>query len=98
MTCWQGERDTITALTREEAMELYETLPEHYVEYEEAFDAVVEEAGSSAGRPALYDEPMKQAGIWLKEKQIVWGKTQPGGLSETVRRLIDEAMANGQKI
>lgn len=93
MTCWQGERDHIEALTRSEAMELYESLPEQYVKYEEAFDAVVEEAASTAGRPTLYDEPMKQAGIWLTESQISWGKTQPGGLSETVRRLLDAAIA-----
>src|SRR5574340_245667 len=40
MTCWQGERDTIEALSRDEAKALYEELPEHRVEYEEAFDAV----------------------------------------------------------
>jgi hypothetical protein len=51
-----GERDTLEPLSREEAMELYENLPEHAVEYEQAFDTVVEEA--AAGRPPKYDKTM----------------------------------------
>ena len=58
LTQWQGERDTLEAISREDAMELYEQLPEKEIEYEEAFDAVVEEA--TLGRPTYYDEPMKQ--------------------------------------
>jgi len=45
LTLWQGERDSIEPLSKEEAMELYEALPEHAVEFEEAFPGeVVEEA------------------------------------------------------
>lgn len=36
-TMWQGERDTIEVITLEEAQGYYETLPEHEVEYAEAF-------------------------------------------------------------
>ncbi len=36
-TCWQGEQDTIEALTVDEAMDMYQTLPEHEVEWAEAF-------------------------------------------------------------
>lgn len=36
-TRWQGERDTIQALSQDEAMDLYEQLPEKDVEFEEAF-------------------------------------------------------------
>ncbi|RMD67342.1 hypothetical protein D6833_00330 [Candidatus Parcubacteria bacterium] len=44
-TLWQGERDTIMPLTQEEAMDLYESLPEHEVEFTEAFPGVpLEEA------------------------------------------------------
>jgi len=44
-TQWQGERNTITALTKEDAIEIYEQLPEHEVEFEQAFPGVtVEEA------------------------------------------------------
>lgn len=43
-TCWQGERDTIEALDIEQAKELYEYLPEHELEYAEAFGEEPEEA------------------------------------------------------
>ncbi len=44
-TQWQGERETILAQSKQEAQSLYESLPEHDVEYEEAFPGVkVEEA------------------------------------------------------
>lgn len=44
-TMWEGERDHIEPLSKEEAMELYEALPEHEVEFEEAFPGeLVEEA------------------------------------------------------
>lgn len=87
MTCWQGERDIIEALTLSEAMELYEELPEHYVDYETAFDVVAEEA--TAGRPALYDnQPMKRVLIYLTEDMITWLKSQPGNMSEQLRALI----------
>ncbi len=36
-TLWQGERDTLTPLGPEEARRLYEQLPEHEVDYEDAF-------------------------------------------------------------
>jgi hypothetical protein len=42
---WQGERDSIEPLPVAEALELYEQLPEHEVEFEEAFPGeLVEEA------------------------------------------------------
>lgn len=91
MTRWQGERDHIEAMERSEAMDLYEQLPMHYVTYEEAFDAIVEEA--SAGRPAIYNnQPLKQTAVWLTEKQAAWLKSQPGGMSEAIRKLIEQAM------
>lgn len=40
MTQWQGERDTLTPITQEEAIKLYENLPEHEVEFAEAFPGV----------------------------------------------------------
>jgi hypothetical protein len=41
LTQWQGERDSLTPVTQAEAIELYEhTLPEHEVEYSEAFPDV----------------------------------------------------------
>lgn len=89
LTQWQGERDTITPLSRQEAMELWEHLPEKALEYEAAFDVVVEEAG----RPPLYDEPMKQTAVWLPEHMIAWLKDQPGTMSKAMRRLIDQAMS-----
>jgi hypothetical protein len=44
-TCWQGECDTLEPLSEEEAVELYENLPEQHVAYEDAFPGrTVEEA------------------------------------------------------
>ena len=44
-TQWQGERDSLTPVTEEEARAMYERLPEHAEEYEEAFPgATVEDA------------------------------------------------------
>lgn len=42
-TCWQGERDRLVVLSREEAIEMYEEL-DHDVAFEEAFDETPEEA------------------------------------------------------
>lgn len=45
LTLWQGERDILEPLTKDEAIYLYEQLPEKEVEFEEAFPGVeVEEA------------------------------------------------------
>lgn len=43
-TQWQGELARIEVVTREEAMALYETLPEQDVSYEDAFGVAPEEA------------------------------------------------------
>ena len=43
-TQWQGERDTLEALTVEAAKDLYEELPEHDLEYAVAFGEEAEEA------------------------------------------------------
>lgn len=39
-TLWQGERDYLEPLSLKEAIELYESLPEKNVEFEEAFPGV----------------------------------------------------------
>jgi len=45
LTQWQGERDRLEPLTEEEALRLWEDLPEREVEFEEAFPHVqVEDA------------------------------------------------------
>lgn len=45
LTQWQGERDTLEPIPLAEAQELFESLPEKRVTYEEAFPGVtVEEA------------------------------------------------------
>lgn len=91
LTQWQGQRDTLEPVTREEAIELYEqSLPEHMLPYEEAFDAVVEEA--TAGRPTIYGETMKQTAIWLPESMLTWLKAQPKSMSEIIRDLVEAAM------
>jgi len=72
-------------------MELYEDLPEHEVAYEEAFDAVVEEA-ADRGRPTYYDRPMRQTAIWLPEIMIEWLKSHDKSMSEVMRDLIKSRM------
>ena len=44
ITLWQGERDHILALSKKEAMDLYEDLPEQEMDFEEAFGIELEEA------------------------------------------------------
>lgn len=89
-TLWQGERDTLIPLSREEALEAWDWLPEHKVTFEEAFDQEAPEA-AAPGRPPIGDEPMKLFSVWLTEEQIAWAKAQPGGAGETIRKLIDAA-------
>ena len=43
-TRWQGERNRIRPVTKEEAMEIWDELPEKEVEYVVAFDVEPEEA------------------------------------------------------
>jgi len=43
-TCWQGERDYIEPITKDEAKQWYEDLPEHEMEWEEAFGETPAEA------------------------------------------------------
>jgi len=45
LTCWQGEIDTLEPLSISEAQELFESLSEQRVDYDEAFpNAIAEEA------------------------------------------------------
>ncbi len=44
LTMWQGERDRLEALSTEEAYELYESLPEHELDPEGAFEFAIEDA------------------------------------------------------
>jgi len=43
-TCWQGERDSLEPISKEEAKEWYESLSEQRLSYEEAFGEPPEEA------------------------------------------------------
>lgn len=44
LTQWQGEQNSITPISQDEAIDLYEgPLTEHYIEYEEAFPNVTVE-------------------------------------------------------
>lgn len=84
------ETDTIEALTKDDAMELYESLPEQHVEYEKAFEDVGE--ADVFRRPAFFGEPMKQTTVWMPDTMITWLKAQPAGMGETLRNLITVAM------
>lgn len=88
---WTGERDTITPLTKEEAIEAWERLPEKDIEFEEAFDTEVQEA-AAPGRPPKLGQTMTAFQVYMTEAQREWVKAQPGGAGETIRALIDQAM------
>jgi len=46
LTQWQGEQDTLTPITQDEAIDLYEgRLSEHEVDYQDAFPGVDVEEG-----------------------------------------------------
>jgi hypothetical protein len=45
-----------------------------------------------SGRPTLYGETMRQTAIYLPEEMIAWLNTQSGGMSETIRGLIQDKM------
>lgn len=44
------------------------------------------------GRPPYYSKKMKQTAVWLTEEMIDWLKSQPGTMSEVIRKLIQDAM------
>ena len=92
---WQGERDSLEPLTTSEAKEYYEEhLPEHYLDWEQVFgeEALEPEPDPKPGRPTLYDQAMKPTPIYLPEEMLTWLKDRPGGVSETIRDLIHQAM------
>lgn len=49
------------------------------------------------GRPPIYSEAMRQTAIFLPEHMITWLKAQPGGMSETVRKLVQAAMDQAER-
>lgn len=90
---WQGERDVLEPVSEEEAREYFEgPLTEHEMTWAEAFQREPEEPVGERGRPTMYDEKMRQVGLWLPEHMIEWLRSQDGGVSETVRALIEAAM------
>jgi hypothetical protein len=44
------------------------------------------------GRPPLFDEPARRTTITMTDDMIRWLKAQPGGMSDTIRRLVQSAM------
>jgi hypothetical protein len=44
------------------------------------------------GRPKVYSEPMGQVQIRLTIKEIEYLKSQPCGMSEFIRRLVEKSM------
>jgi len=47
---------------------------------------------NNPGRPPLYDQTMKQTAVRLPKYQIEWLYQQPGGMAETIRKLVDGAI------
>jgi hypothetical protein len=89
---WQGESDSLIALSTDEAKIHYEHLHEHHLEWEDAFGEIPGEPEPEPGRPTMYGTPMKQTGIYLPDDMVSWLKNQPAGISETIRHLITQAM------
>lgn len=54
--------------------------------------------GKTFGRPPIYSEAMRQTAIFLPEHMITWLKAQPGGMSETVRKLVQVAIDRTERI
>lgn len=50
-------------------------------------------AMTGMGRPTFYAEAMKQTSIYLPDHMLGWLKSQGDNVSETIRNIIDEAMA-----
>ncbi|MCX6378380.1 MAG: DUF2239 family protein [Armatimonadetes bacterium] len=48
------------------------------------------------GRPSVLN--IKITTVYLTPEQIAWGKKQPGGLSNTVRRLMHNAMRRQKSV
>jgi hypothetical protein len=90
---WEGERDTLEPLSRDDAIALYEDLDDdEAMDFEAAFNIAPEEPEPDRGRPPMYGEPMRQTAVWLPENMIAWLQAQPGSQSETMRALIEAAM------
>jgi hypothetical protein len=49
------------------------------------------------GRPKVYTEPMGQASILLTLKEIEYLKSQPCGMSEFIRRLVEKSMKESKE-
>ena len=89
LTQWQGERDVIEPIEREEAIHQYGELGEQLVGFAEAFD---QEPQEPRGRPPMYGEKMVQTAIWLPQPMLDWLKEQSGSASDAVRGLIEREM------
>lgn len=46
----------------------------------------------SAGRPPMFESTMRQTAVRLPDEMNAWLNAQPGGASETMRRLVKQAM------
>ena len=44
------------------------------------------------GRPKVYTEPIRQVSILLTIKEIEYLKSQPVGMSEFIRQLVEKSM------
>lgn len=51
-----------------------------------------DQSSGEVGRPTFYSKKMKQTAVWLTEEMIKWLKSQPGTMSEVIRKLIQDAM------
>jgi hypothetical protein len=92
-TFWQGERDVLVPVSESEAKRIYEEdLPEHYLEWEDAFGEVPDEPEPERGRPPIYGEPMKLISVQLPVEQVEWLKQR--NRNETIRNLIAQAMTH----
>ena len=64
---------------------------------DEEKNAIIAEIGSENsqfGRPTIYADKMKQVAIYLPDEMIYWLNTQNRPMGETIRMLINTAMAN----
>lgn len=85
MSKWLGDHSTLSPLSSDEALELYNILPIH----ENAFTSKIK----NTRRHKRFETPVKCTNFSLAEEKIAWLKAQPGhNTSEYIRNLIIQAM------
>lgn len=80
---WNGQEEYFTGFS------MYDDQPE----YESWLIATFADQ-KAPGRPPLFDGPMRQVSLYLRQDQIAWLQAQPDGMAATIRGLVEQAMSD----